>query len=80
MKKKDVTFIAVKRKNMIESDKEREYHGFLSKLRKKIETLFSVVDNLGLRFIRAVSRRGLAVKIILSLLAFNFYRLRSDGN
>jgi len=80
MKKRGVTFIAVKRKNMIESDKEREYYRFLSKLRKKIETLFSVVDNLGLRFIRAVSRRGLAVKIILSLLAFNFYRLRSDGN
>lgn len=80
MKKRGVTFIAVKRKNMIESDKEREYYRFLSKLRKKIETLFSVVDNLGLRFIRAVSRGGLAVKIILSLLAFNFYQLMGDGN
>ncbi|MBW9222234.1 transposase [Methanothermococcus sp. SCGC AD-155-C09] len=67
MKKRGVTFIAIKRKNMIKSDKEREYYRSLSKLRKKIETLFSVVDNFGLRFIRAVSRRGLAVKIILSL-------------
>jgi len=48
---------------------------FLSRLRKKIETLFSVTDNFGLKFIRAVSRRGLAVKIILGLLAFNFYQL-----
>jgi hypothetical protein len=44
-------------------------------LRKKIETLFSVAENFGLKFIRAVSRRGLAVKIILGLLAFNFYQL-----
>ena len=65
MKKRGITFIAVKRKNMIESDKEREYYRFLSKVERKL-TLFSVVDNL-LRFIRAVSRKGLAVKIILSL-------------
>ena len=43
-------------------------------IRKKIEIL-SVVDNFGLKFIRAVSRRGLVVKIILSLLAFNIYQL-----
>ncbi|MBW9221981.1 hypothetical protein KKP97_02925 [Methanothermococcus sp. SCGC AD-155-C09] len=35
MKKKDVTFITVKRENIIESYKEQEYYGFLSKLRKK---------------------------------------------
>ncbi|HEC56787.1 MAG TPA: hypothetical protein ENI32_02725 [Candidatus Syntrophoarchaeum butanivorans] len=34
----------------------------LSRLRKKIETLLSVADNFGLKFIKAVSRRGLAVK------------------
>jgi len=50
------------------------WNGILSRLRR-IETLFSVVDNFGLRFVRAVSRRGLAVKIILGLLAFNFYQL-----
>jgi len=44
-------------------------------VKKKIETLFSVADNFELKFIRAVSRRGLAVKIILGLLAFNFYQL-----
>jgi DNA-binding LacI/PurR family transcriptional regulator len=75
MKKRDVDFIAVKRENMVKSDEEAEYYRFLSRLRKKIETLFSVADNFGLKFIRAVSRRGLAVKIILSLLAFNFYQL-----
>ena len=67
MKKKGVTFIPIKRKNMIKSNEEREYYKSLSKVRKNIETLFSVADNFGLRYIRAVSRRGLAVKIILSL-------------
>jgi len=45
---------------MVKSDEEAEYYGFLSRLRKKIETLFSVAENFGLKFIRAVSRRGLA--------------------
>ena len=75
MERRGVVFIAVKRENMIKSDEEAEYYGFLSRVRKKIETLFSVADNFGLKFIRAVSRRGLAVKIILGLLAFNFYQL-----
>jgi len=75
MGRRNVRFIAVKRENMIKSDEEAEYYGFLSRLRKKIETLFSLADNFGLRFIRAVSRRGLAVKIILSFLAFNIYTL-----
>jgi len=75
MERRGVVFIAVKRENMIKGDEEAEYYGFLSRVRKKIETLFSVADNFGLKFIRAVSRRGLAVKIILGLLAFNFYQL-----
>jgi len=75
MKKRDVVFIAVKRENMVKSDEEAEYYRSLSRVRKKIETLFSVADNFGLKFIRAVSRRGLAVKIILGLLAFNVYQL-----
>ncbi len=75
MERKSVDFIAVKRENMVKSYEEAEYYGFLSRVRKKIETLFSVADNFGLKFIRAVSRRGLAVKIILGLLAFNFYQL-----
>ena len=57
---------------MIKSDEEAEYYGFLSRLRKKIET-FLVADNW--IEIYNLSRRGLAVKIILGLLAFNFYQL-----
>ena len=72
-----VTFIAIKRENMIKNDEEAEYHRTLSKLRKKIEIL-SVVDNFG--FIRAISRRGLVVKIILGLLAFNIYQLLGLGS
>ncbi|MGC8911663.1 MAG: hypothetical protein ACP5K8_06275 [Nitrososphaeria archaeon] len=56
---------------MISSYDEREYYRALSNLRKMIETIFSQLENLGLRFVRAVSRRGLAIKIILSILAFN---------
>jgi len=75
MRKRDVDFIAVKRENMVKSEEEEIKNRLLSRLRKKIETLFSVADNFGLKFIRAVNRRGLAVKIILGLLAFNFYQL-----
>ena len=57
----------IKRKNMIKSDDGMKYYQSPSKLRKMIETLFSIADNFGLKFIRAVSRKGLAVKIILSL-------------
>ncbi|MBW9221778.1 hypothetical protein KKP97_01845 [Methanothermococcus sp. SCGC AD-155-C09] len=41
MKKKDVTFITVKRENIIEGDKEQEYYRFLSKLKKKINIFLS---------------------------------------
>ena len=75
MKKRNVVFIAVKRENMVKSNEETEYYGFLSRVRKKIETLFSVAENFGLKFIRTVSRRDLAVKIVLGLLDFNFYQL-----
>ena len=40
MERRGVVFIAVKRENMIKSDEEAEYYGFLSRVRKKIETLF----------------------------------------
>ena len=71
MRERGIEYIAIKRKNMIRSDDEREHYRALSKLRKMIETIFSQVENLGLRFVRAISRRGLATKIILSILAFN---------
>ena len=75
MEKRGVRFVAIKRENMVKSYDEAKYYSYLSRLRKKIETLFSVAENFGLKFIRAVSRKGLAVKIILGLLAFNFYQL-----
>jgi hypothetical protein len=40
-----------------------------------IETRFSQLDEFGARFMRAVSRRGLAVKILLSILSFNIYQM-----
>ncbi len=60
---------------MISSDNEREYYRALSKLRKMIETIFSQLENLGLRFVRAISRRGLAIKIILSTIAYNILQV-----
>jgi len=50
---------------MIKSDEDAEYYRTMPKLRKKIETLFSVLDKF--RFIKAVSKRGFVTKIILSL-------------
>ena len=67
MKKRCIKFVAVKRKNMIRSNDEMKYYLSLSKLRKIIETLFFIADNFGLKFIRAVSRKDFAVKIILSV-------------
>ena len=55
-----VRFIAVKKEKY---DKEWS-----------IKTLFSVADNFELKFIRTMSKKGLVVKILLNLLALNFYR------
>jgi hypothetical protein len=57
---------------MMKSEEERAYYRILSRIRKLIETKFSQLEEFGERFIRAVSRRGLAVKIILS---FNVYQM-----
>jgi DNA-binding LacI/PurR family transcriptional regulator len=75
MKNKGIEYIAIKRENMIRLNDEKEYYKFLSKLRRIIETIFSQIENLGLRFIRAISRRGLAIKIILSIIAFNILQM-----
>ncbi|MBW9220248.1 transposase [Methanothermococcus sp. SCGC AD-155-N22] len=80
MEERGVKFIAIKRKNMIKGEEEVKYYRRLSKLRRRIETLFSIGENFGLRFIRAMSRRGLVVKIILSLSACNIYRYMVGGN
>jgi len=36
-------------------------------IRRIIETIFLKIENLGLRFMRAISKRELAIKIILSI-------------
>ncbi len=74
MENRSVVFIAVKRKSMIKNNEEAEYYRFLSRVRRKIEILFSVTENFELKFIRAVSRKCLVVKIILILLSFNIYQ------
>jgi hypothetical protein len=40
-----------------------------------IETRFFQLEEFEARLIRAVSRRGLAVKITLSILSFNIYQI-----
>jgi len=75
MRAQGVGYIAIKRKNMIKDEKEKRLYRFLRRIRRIIETRFSQLEEFGLRFIRAVSRRGLAIKIVLSILAFNIYQL-----
>lgn len=75
MGKKGVQYIAIKRRNMIRREGEKVHYDTLSKLRRVIETRFSQLEEFGLRFVRAVSRRGLAVKMILSMLAFNIHQM-----
>ncbi len=74
MKPHGIRYIAIKKRNMIRNKREKKYYKKLAKIRKIIETRFSQLEEYGLRFIRAVSRRGLAIKIILSILAFNIVR------
>ena len=73
MRKRGVVFIAVKRENMIKSDEEAEYYIPLQIEKEDRNTILSCRKSV--KFIKAVSRKGLAVKIILGLLAFNFYQL-----
>ena len=75
MRAQGVGYIAIRRKNMIKDEKERKVYRVLRRIRRIIETRFSQLEEFGLRFIRAVSRRGLAIKIVLSILAFNIYQL-----
>ena len=75
MRAKGVEYIAIKRDNMIKSEEEKAYYRVLSRIRRIIETRFSQLEEFGARFIRAISRRGLAVKIILSILSFNMYQM-----
>jgi hypothetical protein len=82
MRSKGVKYIAIKRDNMIKTKEESLYYKLLSRARRIIETRFSQLEEFGAKFIRAVSRRGLAVKILLSILSFNIYQKMNgfDGN
>ncbi len=57
MERRNVRFIAVKSVNMIKSDEEAEYYGFLSRLGRRSKPSFQL-QIIG-EVIRAVSRRGL---------------------
>jgi len=77
----DGDYVAIKRKNMIKT-KERLYYRFLSRVRKLIETTLSHLEEYGLRYVRVITRRGIAIKIITTITAFNIYQLMEafDGN
>ena len=75
MRAKGVEYVAIKRDNMIRNEDERTYYRTLSRIRRIIETRFSQLEEFGAKFIRAISKRGLAVKIILSILSFNIYQM-----
>ncbi len=48
-------------------------------LRRIIETMFSQLEEYGLRFIRAASRKGSTIKITLSILAFNISQIDEES-
>jgi len=70
-----VEYVAIKRDNMIRNEDERTYYRTLSRIRRIIETRFSQLEEFGAKFIRAISKRGLAVKIILSILSLNICQM-----
>jgi hypothetical protein len=75
MRDRGVEYVAIKRRNMIRSREELVYYRVLNRVRRLIETKFSQLEEYGLRYVRAVTRRGLTIKIITAILAFNIYRL-----
>jgi hypothetical protein len=75
MRAKGVEYVAIKRDNMIRNEDERTYYRTLSRIRRIIETRFSQLEEFGAKFIRAISKRGLAVKIILSILSLNICQM-----
>ncbi|MFU8652793.1 transposase [Methanotorris formicicus] len=66
-----VYFEAIKRKNMTKSFIERTKYKILNKLRKSIETNFSKLVAMFPKHIRAVSKKGLSVKLLLFTIAYN---------
>lgn len=62
MKNRGIEYITIKKENMRKNTIDS-----CLRIRRIIETIFSKIENLGLRFMRAISKRGLAIKIILSI-------------
>jgi len=58
MRMNGVGYIAIKRDNMIKGEVERLSYRILSRVRRMIETHFYQLEKLGLRFMRAVSKRA----------------------
>jgi hypothetical protein len=75
MEERGVNYVAVKRRNMVKSREELLYYRVLNRVRRLIETRFSQLEEYGLRYVRAISRRSLAIKIIVAILVFNIYQL-----
>jgi hypothetical protein len=71
----DVEYVAIKRDNMMKSEEEKPYYQLLSRVKGIIEMRFSQLEGFRARLIRAVSRRGLAVKITLSISSLNIYQM-----
>jgi len=65
----------VKRENQISDLEEKKFYKYLSDFRRRIETLFSKLDAFLLRPSRSVTLRGLAVRILVAILAVNLDRL-----
>ena len=78
MRRRGVGYTTIKRDNTIKNEEERTHYKILSRIRRIIETRFSQLEEFGSRFIRAISRRGLAEKIILSILSLNIQQMMRE--
>jgi hypothetical protein len=78
MRRRGVGYTTIKRDNTIKSEEERTHYKILSRIRRIIETRFCQLEESGLRFIRAIYRRGLAVNIILSILFLNIQLMMKE--
>ena len=71
LKDNNVYLISIKRKNMIKNIYEKDFYKSLNKIRKKIETSFSRLTELFPKNIRAISKKGLAIKLLCFIIACN---------
>ncbi|MFU8652060.1 transposase [Methanotorris formicicus] len=71
----NVYFESIKRNNMIKSFIEKIKYKILNKLRKTIETNFSKLVEMFPKRIRAISKRGFSVKLLLFTIAYNIKTL-----